>query len=65
MTTKAEKAVRDAAAALDTAIAEAEAAGLSITWPRQRAGLAPIAISATAKAPKPEPVKPVTATKEK
>jgi hypothetical protein len=43
-----EKAVRDAAAALKTAINEAVTAGYRIDWPSNAAGLDTIAISETA-----------------
>ena len=55
-----EKAVRDAAAALKTAIAEAEAAGYRVDWPANAGGLGAIGISETgrmkaAPAPQAEP----------
>lgn len=53
MTTNAEKAVRDAAAALFDAITKAEAAGLRVDLPSNAAGLQSIAISETKKAPQP------------
>lgn len=43
-----EKAVRDAAAALATAIADAKEAGFTIAWPRRAEDLAFIQISETA-----------------
>lgn len=46
----AEKAVRDAAAALHEAIATAKKAGLVVAWPHRAEGLTSIAISETAKA---------------
>lgn len=46
----AEKAVREAAAALHDAIAEAKKAGLVVAWPHRAEGLTSIAISETAKA---------------
>jgi hypothetical protein len=45
-----EKAVRDAAAALSTAIVEAREAGLVVTWPKRAEDLPFIAISETDKA---------------
>jgi hypothetical protein len=47
--TNKEKAVREAAAALQTAILDARAAGLSVTWPRRFEDLPFIAISETGK----------------
>lgn len=44
-----EKAVRDAAAALAVALAEAKEAGLVVTWPARPDGLNSIEISETAK----------------
>lgn len=46
----AERNVRDAAARLASALDDARAAGLVVTWPGSPAGLRGIAISATAKA---------------
>jgi hypothetical protein len=51
-----EQAVRDAAAALKTAITEAVAAGYRVEWPSNVAGLDTIAISETGKMKQPEPV---------
>lgn len=45
-----ERAVRDAAANLAGALADAEAAGLRVIWPRTAAGLGALVISATARA---------------
>lgn len=45
-----EKAVRDAAASLHSAIADARKAGFAVVWPRTVEGLASIAISETGKA---------------
>lgn len=45
-----ERAVRDAAAKLAGALADAEAAGLRVIWPRTAAGLGALVISATARA---------------
>lgn len=44
-----EKAVREAAQKLAGAISEAEAAGLSVAWPRRATGLQTIGISETKK----------------
>ncbi|TPL40696.1 hypothetical protein [Mesorhizobium sp. B2-4-6] len=50
-----EKAVRDAAAALKTAIAAAEAGGYRVDFPRHASQLEAIAVSSTRKNHKPEP----------
>ena len=54
----AERNVRDAAARLASALDDARAAGLVVTWPGSPAGLRGIAISATAKAAPPAPPAP-------
>jgi hypothetical protein len=57
-----EQAVRDAAAALSTAITEAVAAGYRVAWPSNPTGLDTIAISETGAVnqPEPEPAKPAS-----
>lgn len=50
-----EQAVRDAAAALKTAIIKATASGYRVDWPGNLAGLDTIAISETGAAKQPEP----------
>jgi hypothetical protein len=58
MATK-EQAVRDAAGALKSAIAEATAAGYRVAWPANADGLDSIAVSATAATvEEPAPVPP-------
>ncbi len=54
MTTK-DHAVRAAAQKLQTAIAEAEAAGYRVTWPGNALGLGAIAVSETAAVAPPPP----------
>lgn len=53
-----EHAVRDAAAALAKAIAEATAEGYRVDWPASAAGLGAIAISATGKVKAPPAAAP-------
>lgn len=58
-----EKTVRDAAAALLTAIHDARKTGLSVEWPGKPEGLATIAISATGAA-QPDESKKQSASKK-
>lgn len=50
---KSETNLRKAAEAFDTALTEAAADGLAVTWPRRREDLASLVISETAKAAPP------------
>ena len=60
--TKHEKAIREAAEALSTAIKAARKDGFHVQWPAKADGLDAIVISATAKAADPAPS---TAAREK
>ena len=58
------QAVRDAAAALHTAIAQAEAGGCKVEWPRRASGLPAIAVSEIEPPAETKPVEPPKARRK-